>query len=597
MANQMMNQITEIPSHRGFHFPLNVYAELVHREEGHVRCLHYGLFETPDESAGKAQARSTQKVLAQLPAVPSQILEIGTGLGDTLSRLLSDGYLVTSLTPDAAQIAYARHTLSENASHALRRTTLEAFSESEGEWDTLLFQESAQYIHPLALFEKAQALLRNEGEILILDEFAIKKDSTVHEPLHVLSYFLRLAERFGFALVHQDDFTQKAAPTLDWLLKAQDKHAKALEAELGIPPDTLAQLRESNLRYQARYREGHIGYFLLRFQKKSAPSWPLGLVDPSRKGAMQALFEQCFSKVMNDAIWEWKYAEGRGFAVAAFNPENPQEMIVHYGGLRRGGLLFGHPIVLSQACDVMVAPAFRRMPTQKGPLFVAVSTFFEQEAGYGAPSLLCFGFPNKAAYRVPVHLGLYSQEGVACIKEINAQTTLERPLWAFSETPFDPERPAHITALNQAWAEMAETFRDGILGIRDADYLLHRYSRHPERRYRIFIIRHQLKRTVLGVLVLGEHEDGRCTLMELIGRKETLWMLLCKARYLAGKNGYSRLFGWIADHHKPLFERCPPGFDFPLTDVIVPGNAWTAGPSLEETKGKWWFSMGDTDFL
>src|SRR4051812_17622954 len=94
--------------YRDFYYPLNVFMHVLTKEEGRVDDLHYGLFESPDESIGAAQARSTELLLSRLPPPPARILEVGIGLGTTLDRLVRLGYDALGITPDAQQIAIAR---------------------------------------------------------------------------------------------------------------------------------------------------------------------------------------------------------------------------------------------------------------------------------------------------------------------------------------------------------------------------------------------------------------------------------------------------------------------------------------------------------
>src|SRR5207302_9727632 len=80
-VTQMAGQIP----YRDFYYPLNVLLHLLTLEEGRVDYLHYGLFEDTGEPIRAAQERSTELLLSRLPALPGRLLDVGVGLGTTLS--------------------------------------------------------------------------------------------------------------------------------------------------------------------------------------------------------------------------------------------------------------------------------------------------------------------------------------------------------------------------------------------------------------------------------------------------------------------------------------------------------------------------------
>src|SRR5450759_3629158 len=73
------------------------------REEGEVRDLPYGLFESPEDSILESQQRSTALLLGRLPPPPRRVLDVGMGLGRTLAELARAGYDAEGITPDQQQ--------------------------------------------------------------------------------------------------------------------------------------------------------------------------------------------------------------------------------------------------------------------------------------------------------------------------------------------------------------------------------------------------------------------------------------------------------------------------------------------------------------
>jgi cyclopropane fatty-acyl-phospholipid synthase-like methyltransferase len=239
-------------------FPLNVYADVLCLETGAVQYLHYGFFESAEDTPQAAQERSTELLLEQLGSTPQTILEVGIGLGTTLDRLHGLGHRVCGITPDPAQIRIAR---ARTPGATVHHTTLEAFDTSE-RFDTLLFQESAQYIESPLLWQKAATLLKPGGRLLVLDEFSLWGGGT----LPPLKRFCELGESHGYRLAHQHDLSKAAAHTLRFLLDAVARHRSTLLRLPGLSDGMLEELQASNLRYQTYYDNGDYGYYLMTFE-------------------------------------------------------------------------------------------------------------------------------------------------------------------------------------------------------------------------------------------------------------------------------------------------------------------------------------------
>ncbi len=247
----------------GFGFPLNVYAALLQWTQGRVDYLHYGLFERADESIAIAQERASQRLWAQMPP-PCRVLEVGIGLGTTLRRLRERGYAAHGITPDRAQIAAIIESGAQPLS--IEASRLEDLGPERGPWDLMLLQESAQYIDPVALFEAAARLLDpSRASLIVMDEFALRRDGDADLGLHLLPQFVDLAQRFGWRLVHDEDVSAATSVTLDVLLALSAQHRQRLIDELGVSVAQLDALDASNRRYRACYQRAVFGYRLLRF--------------------------------------------------------------------------------------------------------------------------------------------------------------------------------------------------------------------------------------------------------------------------------------------------------------------------------------------
>lgn len=245
--------------YRDFYYPLNVFMHILTHEEGAVSYLHYGLFDSPDDSLATAQERSTELLLSRLPAHPARLLEVGIGLGTTLQRLTKMGYEVEGITPDEKQVAMVR----ERYGDAVRAHCI-AFEEftSSQPFDMVLFQESSQYIESNALFAKAAELTHN---VVVIDEFAV--ESPEGAALHRYDAFLSAASQHGFRRTEEVDLSQQAPPTVDYFMARIPRYRDALITDLGLTSQQVDDLLVSGRNYVDLYRRGAYVYRLLRFER------------------------------------------------------------------------------------------------------------------------------------------------------------------------------------------------------------------------------------------------------------------------------------------------------------------------------------------
>lgn len=244
-------------AYRDFYYPLNVFMHILTHEEGDVPYLHYGLFESAEESLPAAQERSTQLLLSRLPSPPARLLEVGIGLGTTLQRLTGMGYDVVGITPDDKQIAVVRERYGDAVdAHCV---SFEQFPLPD-RFDAVFFQESSQYIDAQALFAKARELT---SHAIVLDEFALREGGTLHR----YDEFLSAAEQHGFRKTEEIELSQKAPPSIDYFTKRLPRYRERLIEDLGLTSQQVDDLIESGRRYRQSYDDGTYGYRLLQFTR------------------------------------------------------------------------------------------------------------------------------------------------------------------------------------------------------------------------------------------------------------------------------------------------------------------------------------------
>jgi len=577
-----------LPDHRHFIFPLNVYAHILKLEEGTVKDLHDGLFLEPETTAPVGQHYAAQLLLEHLPSLPCRILGVGVGLASTLVELGRRGYEVAGISPDAAQISGAKLRFGDNLPVICVR--LEDFSAPAESLDVILFQQSAQHISPLDIFSKSAGLLVAGGEILILDEFALKRTEPGKQKLHLLKDFIALAGRFGFEVVEQLDLSSMAVPTLDYWLAGVKKHRARLIRDLDLSPSLLDELNHSNQVDREKYAACHYGYALLRLKKSAIPPrWQPGEITEANHEQMLGLFKVCFGHEMSPAHWHWKYAEGRGQAMGVWQDK---ELIAHYGGTTRDILFFGQSLKGLFPCDVMVKPEGRGSLSRKGPFFLATATFLESYQGYGNKHTVALGFPSERHSAVAKRLGFYYNDAVDHMVEVSWMPLSCRPRIWTELRALDRDDGYSKEVVNQVWQEMSRDFTAGIIGARDWSYLKHRYFDHPDKHYEVYLVRNRISRHPYGVIVYRRHErDGE--LLDVIAPLKKIPALIAQARKIAGRQGVDRLYCWTAANYSHIFEST--GGEARDLGISIPTISWTAGPQLEQISQRCWLMGGDTD--
>ena len=583
-------------STRDFAFPLNVFAHVLERQEGRVDYLHFAAFERPDEPVLQAQERATAMLWSALPP-PCRLLEVGIGLGTTLSRLGAAGYHAMGITPDAAQIAQARQRHGDAVHVECAR--LEDFSTGAGSWNAMLFQESAQYIEPLALFMAAERLLtRGPATLVVMDEFALKREDESHWGLHLLPHFIAMANRFGWRLVQHADLSREVQPTLDYLLRTIAPRHAELRGQLGLDDQALAGLDSALRRSQRLYRDGFSGYALLRFEREAPAEEQVLRVGPGDAASVRGLFHEVFGHPLSPEEWHWKYGDGRGTAVALLKGGR---WLGHYGGLTRDVLDRGQPAKACQVCDVIVHPDARASLSRRGPLHKMTATFLESEIGWGLRHRVGFGFPTDRAFGIAQRLGLYfAVDQMLCAHWPAAPA-------ASSSTParLGPLQPlsaadlalgaALAQAVDALWRAMAAAFNTQVLGVRDAAWLRHRYLNHPRMRYEVLLLRSRWWRRPLGVVVVRRHES-HLEWVDVVAPPAAWPALLQTTRAHAAGAGLQRVDAWITASQRHLLDGLAPDVGWRPLAIDVPGNAHSPGPDADDQRGRWLLMAGDTDF-
>lgn len=322
---------------------------------------------------------------------------------------------------------------------------------------------------------------------------------------------------------------------------------------------------------------------LLSF-RRSARRWRIADAQYADPAAMQSLFGRVFSHNISPELWDWKYGDGRGYGVVAWAAN---EVVAHYGVLSRRIMLRGAPARALQVCDVMVATPERGTLSRKGPFFMTAASAAEQ---FLLHHDIGFGFPNQRHMGIAERLGLYQK--VDQLVSVHWGGGATRPLLRTRVRQLNLMRDnATVDAL---WAQMAADAGDLLIGVRDANYVKHRYLAHPRQHYQAFLVSQRFGGKPMGVIVMSAGEDGAQELVDVIGPFAHFAHLVAQARRVCTRQGGQSLYCWMSEHTATRISG--PDGEIRALDVCIPTSIWGAGPEVASITGRWWLMGGDTDF-
>ena len=238
------------------------------------------------------------------------------------------------------------------------------------------------------------------------------------------------------------------------------------------------------------------------------------LADAAHAGAVRDLFGQVFQHPLSDALWQWKYAHGRGSASGLWQGD---ALIAHYGGTRRALCLGAATMAGVQMGDVMVQASARGLLSRHGAFATVARHYIEQRVAgpdAGAPEGerfdIGFGFPSARHARLGGLLGMYRALGEVRELRWAAQPRSARQALTWQRRPLDLARlDARDTALlERLWCDMRQALGAWVLPQRDAAWCRHRYAQHPQQRYLAAALRHRITRRVVGVVILKPGADA-----------------------------------------------------------------------------------------
>ncbi len=480
-----------------------------------------------NNSNGSARSAIPQGIL---PDAPAAVLVVGPHTAAMAAELTLRNYQVSE-TPLCQPEVLAQYPSATR--QAALQADLSLPQAGPASFAAAVVLEVSPHVHPLALFDQLATCLAVDAVLLLMGHRA------PHPPPRVqrwLDYVVAIGGRCGFAPVPQED-------------------------AVANPVD---------------------GSFVRVFRKLATPRWQLRHVRAGDFAEIATLFQEVFGHPLSRGLWEWKYANGRGNAVAA---SRDGVLIAHYGGMYREILLCGQPDWAYGGSDVMVHPQERGVMTRQGPFLLTAACTAEM---YGP---VAFGFPTERAMLVAERMGLYSKADQ--MAEVRWDARAPGPRLRTRVRALDKTNAQDAALVDSLWTQMARDLREGVVGVRDWKFLQHRYCEHPHNNYDLLLVTARLTGKPLGLLVLRRLETS-CELLDVVAPLVHLPLLIDQARRMTARWGLPSLYCWISSQHTQRFVACG-GVEHAL-NVHIPTSCWTDDPRVDMLKGRWWLMAGDTDF-
>jgi SAM-dependent methyltransferase len=298
--------------------------------------LHFGLWEEndPGMSMEEAQENMLSYLLSFFPSTPSEVLDVGCGLGLSAFLLSRRGHRVTAIAPSQEMIQYAQETYGDTG---VFFKTLGFFDKdddvfSEGRYDVLFFQESAQYISPLSeLMKKARWLLRDNGLLIIGDETCYDASIKGETAVHLSRDFIVAFAEHGFRIAVNKKIGKNVSPTYDFVIREFTKNKDRIMAECKKKDAGGLNFFIDGWKKQKNWSlQGKLGYeiFSARKDELSINSYSAG-----DENIILPAFNEIFGVRRTLDHWYWKFRDnpyGSYKISQVFSGEG--KLLAHYAG-------------------------------------------------------------------------------------------------------------------------------------------------------------------------------------------------------------------------------------------------------------------------
>ncbi len=300
---------------------------------------------------------------------------------------------------------------------------------------------------------------------------------------------------------------------------------------------------------------------------------------------IQPVFSGVFGHEISTALLDWKYAHGRGQSWVARLVGDPAPL-VHCGVCFRDILFEGEALRAGQLVDLMAVPKGFGLSRRASPFALLLKHVLEQLPREVNHAGIAFGVPSGRSMRLAEHCGVATEVDrwlELCLLPVRIPRAPRLRNW----------RAGEDSLVAVAWTRMASTLNGAVVGVRDMDYLEHRYLSHPEHSYQVMVVVSPWLRRPIGLVVMRRHAQ-RVELLDILAAWEDMpdilravqnWLALscCDAAVLSLTESFAR-------------QLAPYASSVEATEFRIMGNPFCSADILNRLNNHWWLTGGDTDY-
>lgn len=339
-------------------------------------------------------------------------------------------------------------------------------------------------------------------------------------------------------------------------------------------------------------------------------------IRPYEKGDEKQIllsWNQAFGKKMSLDHWKWKYPDNpQGFRCLLCLSEDGT-VIIHYAAQIMKISFHGETILGLHITDSFSHPKFRWAIGGKSGLFIKagrafLNTYLEKIETAGEIKLAThlplarfhYGFPGERHYRLGAKLLTYRlhRPGLVYMHRQplkKSNFTLASIKYRIESSCVNAVSCQDMDALWHKFQKKSAPFST----VRNAEFIKWRFGARPDRRYRLYCLRHFLSKTLVAWLILDLSREGNIKIIDFLALSgEAMTELLKRVVREEKERGMEET--WLAGNHPFLeaFERAgfSPGKE-PLG--IIPNTRcdMLSADVSPDSADKFFFTMADGDLF
>lgn len=563
-------------------------------------ALHYGYWPEGQSKISLAQAQHehSRLLLGYFPPPPCKVLDVGCGLGLTAGELHKKGYQVSAIAPSESLIAYAEEKhpgpVYINCGFLDNNAKLQEQLQ-EQRYDVILFQESLQYFPDLApVFQKAKALLEENGRIILCDEVSYYESTGSRSAVHLARVIEQSFLEQGLYIQNHQLMGQQVTPTCDHVLQGFENKQQAMLAAFG--QEVSEQVEHTIAEWhnlQDWYKKQILGYEMWDLR----PSQLLiKAYQPNDEQAIVEQFNKIFGQDRTLMHWRWKYSENPYGGPYVSIARDKAQLASHYSAYPLPLSVFGQQTTTYHVGDTFTLPEYRGVGRGKTNLLSRVVRHFHKSCCEGKIDFF-YGFNTGRIQKlgksflsyVPV-VPVYEYSYYAAQMELNKFSKLKRLVKGYR------------IELAEHCGDWADTLFERVkndytmLICRNSKYLQWRYDRHPDYHYQYVLLKQWGR--VIGWWVIRDHEGKLLLVDALFPQQYRQQAVETIVEVLSSRPELTEMSGWFADTPqwwvKQLLEM---GFDKQrqAQQLDLCATFFSERYTKGDISNNFYYTMGDSD--